>query len=86
MLWDHNFVALAVRLRLVKLLNQVQILLVAEELVASHFRLDHVQFLEEVLESNELLHADPRIFISQLTGDLLDLPLVLLDEAAGDRG
>ena len=84
MLWDDNFVSLAIRLSLVKVFNQVQILLVVKELEAGHFSLDHVQFLEEVLESNELLHADSRVIISQLTCNFLYLPLILLDIASSD--
>ena len=84
MLGDNNFVTLTVRLSLVKVFNQVQILLVIKELVMGHLGFHDIQFLKEVLEGNELLYCDARVFVSQLTSDLLDLSLIFLNEVAGD--
>ena len=63
-LGDNNFVTLTIGLRLIEVLDQVQILLVIEELVVGHLRLHDIQFLKEVLEGNELLYCDTRVIIT----------------------
>ena len=82
--WDNNFITLAVGLSLVKVLKQVQILLVIKELQVGHLGFHDIQFIKEVLEGDELLYCDARIIITQLIDDLLDLSLVLLDEVPGN--
>ena len=83
-LGDNNFVTLTVGLILVKVLDQVKILLVIEELVMGHLGLHDIHFLKEVLEGNELLYCDTWVIFAKLTTDFLDLSLVLLDEVPGD--
>ena len=64
MLGYNNFVTLTVGLRLIEVLDQVQVLLVIKELVVRHLCLHDIQFLKEVLEGNELLYCDTRVIIT----------------------